>query len=172
MTAAQRVPPPGDAAGQPEDDNTRVNATLNSLVTGVTVVATGRHKMTVSAALPVSDDPPIVAVSLMRPSRGLDALPVTGTFTINVLADRHREVAVHFGRRGRRHAEEDDSAVGNWMRGEHGPRLRDAVAYLGCSLLSVTVVGDHAVVLGLVEEGVTADGSPLVRFRRRLRELP
>jgi flavin reductase (DIM6/NTAB) family NADH-FMN oxidoreductase RutF len=155
-----------------------VPAALDSWTAGVTLVtvADGRDDVgaTVSAFCPVSDDPPLVLVSLLAGSYlaevfGRASDPVT-RLAVVLLAAGQRVLSGRFaaaGRPGVRLMLDD-------MPHRRGPDsgaliVEGGLAALECSVSQVLSVGDHLMVIAGVT-GVPYVGdseAPLIRFRRR-----
>jgi hypothetical protein len=49
----------------------------------------------------------------------------------------------------------------------HVPLLPDALAHIECLTNQIFISGDHAIVIGLVEEARTFEGQPLLYFARQ-----
>jgi flavin reductase (DIM6/NTAB) family NADH-FMN oxidoreductase RutF len=151
---------------------------LDSWAAGVTLVtvADGRDDVgaTVSAFCPVSDDPPLVAVSLMADSYPAELFgraeePVT-RFAVVLLAANQRVLAGRFAAEGR--------PAARLMLGDvphrRGPAsgaliVESGLAALECSAEQVWPAGDHLLVIASVTgvPYVSELGEPLIRFRRR-----
>jgi flavin reductase (DIM6/NTAB) family NADH-FMN oxidoreductase RutF len=149
-------------------------------VAGVTLVtaADGRDDVgtTVSAFCPVSDDPPLVAVSLMAQSYpadlfGRDEEPVT-RFAVVLLAAGQRVLAGRFAAAGRPGARLMLGDVPH-RRGEASGALivEGGLAALECAAEQVIPAGDHLLVIARVTNVpyVTDGLEPLIRFRRHYR---
>jgi flavin reductase (DIM6/NTAB) family NADH-FMN oxidoreductase RutF len=131
---------------------------------------------TVSAFCPVSDDPPLVAVSLMAQSYpadlfGRDEEPVT-RFAVVLLAAGQRVLAGRFAAAGRPGARLMLGDVPH-RRGEASGALivEGGLAALECAAEQVIPAGDHLLVIARVTNVpyVTDGLEPLTRFRRRYR---
>ncbi len=153
---------------------------VSSWVAGVTLVtaADGRDDVgtTVSAFCPVSEDPPLVAVSLMAQSYpadlfGRDEEPVT-RFAVVLLAAGQRVLAGRFAAAGRPGARLMLGDVPH-RRGEASGALivEGGLAALECATEQVFPAGDHLLVIARVTNVpyVTDGLEPLIRFRRHYR---
>jgi len=144
-------------------------------VTLVTV-ADGRDDIgaTVSAFCPVSEDPPLVLVSLMAGSYPAELFgraeePVT-RFAVTLLAAGQRVLAGRFAATGRPGAR---LMLGD-MPHRRGPVsgaliVEGGLAAIECSAEQQIQAGDHLLVIARVTNVpyVTDAGEPLIRFRRR-----
>ena len=144
-------------------------------VTLVTV-ADGRDDVgtTVSAFCPVSEDPPLVLVSLMAGSYPAELFgraeePVT-RFAVTLLAAGQRVLAGRFAAAGRPGAR---LMLGDvpYRRGPVSGALivEGGLAAIECSAEQRIQAGDHLLVIARVTNVpyVTDAGEPLIRFRRR-----
>ena len=151
---------------------------LSAWAAGVTLVtiADGRDDigLTVSAFIPVSLDPPLVAVSLIAGSYPAEVLSRPSLpalqFAVTLLSSGQKVLAGQFAAEGRPSAR---------LILENAPHVRGAssgalipsggLAALECSVARRVPAGDHLLVLSKVENVayVAAAGDPLIRFRRR-----
>jgi flavin reductase (DIM6/NTAB) family NADH-FMN oxidoreductase RutF len=155
-----------------------VQAALNSWTAGVTLVtvADGRDDVgaTVSAFCPVSEDPPLVLVSLMAGSYlaelfGRPKEPVT-RFAVVFLAAGQRVLSGRFAAAGRPGARLMLDDVPHRRGPDSGALIVEGgLAALECSAEQVIPAGDHLTVIARVTgvPYVGESGAPLIRFRRR-----
>jgi len=155
------------------DDGTRVyRSVLAELPKGVTIVATrgdtGPVGSTASAVTSLSLEPPLVLVSLAQHSRTLQQLRRHGTFSINVLRDRHRQLAESFaGGQAHQHR----FATVPYHVDDDTPVLNDALASVTCRLHATYPGGDHVIVVGAVTRVRRGSGEPLVWHRGTYRGM-
>jgi flavin reductase (DIM6/NTAB) family NADH-FMN oxidoreductase RutF len=139
-------------------------------------IADGRDDIgtTVSAFLPVSFDPPLVAVSLIGdayPAEVLSrpSLPAM-TFAVTLLSASQKVLAGQFAAAGRPSARLILDAVPH-LRGQSSGALipHGGLAALECSVARRVPAGDHLLVISAVESVayLAESGDPLVRFRGR-----
>lgn len=145
-------------------------AIMSAFPTGVAVVTTldadGTPRgLTTNALCSVSAEPPLLLVCVDRSSRTLPGLLHSGRFVVNFLAERRDELARVFASKA-----EDKFAGVEWTPGLGGmPCLRaDSLAYAECVIEQRVEAGDHVIVTGLVEAGMTPDPDsvPILYFRR------
>lgn len=148
-----------------------LRACLSRFVTGITVVsyiAEGEVRgLTVNSFTSVSLDPPLVLVAVARSARAaahLGALP----FSVNVLGDSQRDLALHFAGGSPApvvpawHSTGDDLA----------PTLVGALATFRCRPWHSYDGGDHQLHLGQVVQAQRHDdGEPLIFDRGRITPL-
>ncbi len=149
-------------------------AAAGAYASGVTLltVADGRDDIgtTVSAFCPVSDDPPLVAVSLTAGSYAAELLSRVSNFAVTFLAAGQRALAGRFAAAGRPSARLALDGVPHHRSGLSGALIADGgLAALECQVTQRLPAGDHLLVLALVQSVpyVTESGQPLVRFHRR-----
>jgi flavin reductase (DIM6/NTAB) family NADH-FMN oxidoreductase RutF len=146
---------------------------MRRLVTGVTVVTTGRdattHGMTANAVISASLEPPLMLVSVHRHSRMNGRLRAERRFAINVLSGRQAPLARLFAA-----AERPQGLAAAAMLGTGGAGavalVDGALAAVECGLEAVHPAGDHDLFLGRVLEihlGA-ADAEPLLFHEGRL----
>jgi len=155
-----------------------VPAALNSWTAGVTLVtvADGHDDVgaTISAFCPVSDDPPLILVSLMAGSYlaevfGRPEAPVT-RFAAVLLAAGQRVLSGRFAAAGRPGARLMLDDVPHRRGPDSGALIVEGgLAALECSVSQVLSVGDHLAVIARVTAVpyVGESEAPLIRFRRR-----
>jgi flavin reductase (DIM6/NTAB) family NADH-FMN oxidoreductase RutF len=172
---------------------------LSAWAAGVTLVTIADDRddigTTVSAFIPVSLDPPLVAVSLIagsypaevlsRPSRSAPGRTTPRTprggpdgeasvsgprFAITLLAAAQKLIAGQFAAAGRPSARLILDAVPHTRGAASGALIPSGgLAALECSVARRVPAGDHLLVISAVEEVayVAEAGEPLIRFRGR-----
>lgn len=149
---------------------------LGSFASGVTLL-TLRDDLddigtTVTAFMAVSAQPPLVAVALAGDSYVAEALGLTGSCALTILAAHQSALAGRFAAAGRPSARLLlDDVPHDRAPSSHALIATDGVAALDCRVESVTAAGDHALViariLGVVY--VAEARTPLIRHRGRYR---
>ena len=136
---------------------------LGSFGTGVTVVTSGNLQsrlvgVTANSFSSVSLEPPIVLWSLVSTSPSLEVFDETGRFVINVLALEQMNLSKQFSK-----TLEDKFAGVEYTEGLDGlPVIQNCVATFECKTIQRTVVGDHVLFLGQVENYVYESKTPLL----------
>jgi len=135
-------------------------------------VADGRDDvgLTVSTFCPVSREPPLILISLIRDSYPAELLGRLDLFAVTVLSAAQRVLAGRFsvsGRPGARLLLED---VPHHRGARSGALIADGgLAALECEVDKRVPAGDHLLVIAavLAVDAVAEAGSPLIRFRSR-----
>lgn len=148
----------------------RFRALMATFPTGVAVItATDRrgtqHGLTCTSLCPVTLEPATLLVCLNVLSGTLGAVRDAGAFAVNLLHDRGRGAAEVFSS-----PVPDRFARVDWRR---SPRIgqpwlaEDAFAVAECRVTTMSVVGDHAVVLGQLVGIEQTEEMPLLYGMRR-----
>ena len=150
---------------------------LRHFPSGVTVVtiksptSEAVHGLTVSAFASVSPDPPLILVSIDHRATAYELLETAGaTFAVNILAHDQMELSNRFAWL----KDEDRFETGDWETAATGaPVLRDALAWLDCTVYSRFSVGSHTIYIGEVQASAVprADVKPLVYWNSGYRLL-
>ena len=140
---------------------------MASLASGVAVVSSvdpdlGPCGMTVTSIASYSAKPPSVIVCVDESTRSYRGLTEGEYFAVQILGEDQPDVARVFASKVDDKFEQCEST-----EGPHGLRLiAHSLATLICRRSFVTKHGDHAIVIGVVEDGCVADLQPLVYWRR------
>ncbi|MDJ0933112.1 MAG: flavin reductase [Breoghania sp.] len=106
----------------------RLSATVNLITSDG---PEGRHGMTASAVSSVTDDPPTLLVCVNQQNRSHDRFNANGKLCVNVLGDRHQEIAGLFASRG----SDERFSKGEWITLQTGaPVLQDAIVAFDCRI--------------------------------------
>ncbi|MGW6011991.1 flavin reductase family protein [Streptomyces sp. NPDC055210] len=146
-----------------------LRTTARCLPTGVTVVTSGlgphMHGMTVNSFTTLSLEPPLVSFSVRHDARIRGLVERTGGFVVNVLAAEQAELARWFANRNRPLGAESFAEV----RTEDEPvtggvRIAGSVGYFACRAVRFIELGDHMLVVGLVQECGAREKVPQLLF--------
>ncbi|MBE2224243.1 MAG: flavin reductase family protein [Anaerolineae bacterium] len=143
-------------------------------VTIVTIKAPGYdkpHGLTVSAFASISPKPPLIMVAIDHRGCGHEMLQLEGAvFAVNILPQDKMELSNRFAWV----KDVDRFAVGEWGTAVTGaPVLKDALAWVDCTIHARYEAGTHTIYIGKVEASDTprADEEPLIYWNRGYRRL-
>jgi flavin reductase (DIM6/NTAB) family NADH-FMN oxidoreductase RutF/DNA-binding IclR family transcriptional regulator len=159
------------AAGDPQDpatfDDRRFRDVLGHLPSGVVAItgvdAGGEPTgLIVGTFASVSLDPALVAFFIAKSSSSFPKVRDSGSFCANILSARQEPLCRALSTRGG-----DKFAGVRWAPAPSGsPILEDTVAWVDCSVESITEAGDHLIVLGRVQDlGIENPTIPLLFFQ-------
>lgn len=143
-------------------------------VTIVTLQAKGEekpHGLTVSAFASVSPVPPLILVAIDHKAKSHLLMQQEGTvFAVNILPQDKPDLSNRFAWM----KDEDRFAEGDWGTAVTGaPILKDALAWLDCTIYARTEAGTHTIYIGEVQAGGVPrpDEAPLIYWNRDYRKL-
>ena len=146
---------------------------LGRVPTSVAIVSTSAAGtplgMTVGSLTSVSLDPPLIAFFVKCGSQTMQAIQDAGVFCVNVLGQDQGELCHLFAS-----SQRTEVGADAWDRCCTGvPRLREALAWLECTVDAVFEAGDHLGVMGLVQHLTDAPitHNPLIFYRGALCRL-
>jgi flavin reductase (DIM6/NTAB) family NADH-FMN oxidoreductase RutF len=127
---------------------------------------------TVTAFVPVSVEPPLVAVFLNRGSRMNDLLRRAERWTVSLLETEQYRQARHFAYPARLTGGADLERIGVRDVGEGPPALANAAAWLSCVREHILEIGDHSMFVGRVmQHERQMEARPLLAWRGTLFRL-
>lgn len=160
------------------DTQQQFRSAMAQLSASVNVVTTrgdhGEVGLTMTAVCSVSDDPPTLLVCINRKSALRDIFLGNGRLCVNILNDRHEDIALEFaGITGVPMPERFASDA--WVPSlgpEDQPRLRDAVATLEGRIVSTLEQGSHTVMFMEADTiNLQEEAGGLVYFQRKFHPL-
>jgi flavin reductase (DIM6/NTAB) family NADH-FMN oxidoreductase RutF len=140
----------------------------------VVIAGTGEElrAATITAFVPVSFDPPLVAIFLNRRSRLNDLLRHAERWTVSLLDTEQYRLARHFAHPARLTGSVELEQIGVIDIGEGPPALANATAWLSCARESNVEMGDHtAFVGGVMRHMRQPEARPLIAWRGTLFRL-
>ncbi|MBB5896300.1 flavin reductase family protein [Kutzneria kofuensis] len=141
---------------------------MSRFATGITVLTTGGercHGMTANSFNSVSLEPPLVLCCVVRTAVMHEAISVSGSFGVSVLAADQEHLARYFADRSRpRGAAQFDSVPCLPGRFTGAPLLTGALAWLECRLVAAYDGGDHSIFVGQVLGCGRGDGGEALLF--------
>lgn len=139
---------------------------LSKFPTGVTIITAydkngEKIGVTANSFNSVSIDPALVLWSIDKNAYSFEAFTRGEYFTIHILRVNQMELSNTFAKRG----ENKFDGIDLHQDSHYAPRLNDVAAWFECRLWSVCDAGDHAIVIGQVENyGYEAEVNSLVFF--------
>lgn len=126
---------------------------FGSFMTGVTVVTTAKDDgtplgFTANSFSSVSLDPALLLVSIAKTSSNYNNFSNINHFAINILAEEQKDISNTFAR-----PSEDRFANIAWkMSEQNNPIIQNVTAWFDCTLHQVVDAGDHAILIGKIED--------------------
>jgi len=148
---------------------------MGCFATGVTIITLDDggqvHGMTANAFTSVSLDPQLALVCVDHKAQTHAHLHAKKRFGVNVLAENQQAISEYYSDPDR--TPPDVAKAGaSFDRTRHGtPVLHGALAYLECRLHTAQDAGDHTIFIAEVEDVVVREGSPLLFFRGKYRQI-
>jgi len=139
---------------------------FGSFMTGVTVVTTCKDDgtplgFTANSFASVSLDPALLLVSIAKTSSNYHHFADASHFAINILAEEQKNVSNTFAR-----PSDDRFAQLVWSKSEYQNPLIDGVsAWFDCTTYQVVDAGDHAILIGKVENFASSGFAGLGYYR-------
>ncbi|MBJ8429353.1 flavin reductase family protein [Acinetobacter pittii] len=139
---------------------------FGSFMTGVTVVTTCKEDgtplgFTANSFASVSLDPALLLVSIAKTSSNYHNFANTTHFAINILAEEQKDVSNTFAR-----PSEDRFANLSWSKSAcQNPLIDHVSAWFDCTTYQVVDAGDHAILIGKVEDFASTGFAGLGYYR-------
>jgi flavin reductase (DIM6/NTAB) family NADH-FMN oxidoreductase RutF len=147
-------------------DAAKFRQVLGHFPTGVTVI-TGMTEgkpvgMAIGSFASLSLEPPQVLFCVGTNSSSWPKIQRHGSFCVNVLAEDQEDVCRVFASKA-----EDKFAEIGWKHSHNNnPLIEGVLAFIDCTIENVIDSGDHAIVIGAVNDlEVMHEGGPLLFFR-------
>ena len=159
----------GHAGHVSSDEFRRACGRFATGVTIATVIDTRGtpHGLTVSSFTSVSLRPPLILICLGHQTTVLDAFRYARYFGINVLAENQRDLSERFAKKG---ADRFDGLP--WKPGKTGvPLIPGALAAMELQVHQRFISGDHDIFVGEMLHTHVTDGTPLLHYTGRYREM-
>ncbi len=140
----------------------------------VALICTGtpgsRYGLTATAVCSVTDDPPTLLACVNKTASAHDHIIAAEEFSVNLLAEKHQEIAGIFAGMTDLKGEDRFKVKGfRWIKHKSGmPRLTGALATLDCQVVEKQQFSTHTIFFGRVREGACSeDAIPLLYHRGR-----
>ena len=120
--------------------------------------------LTASSFVTLSFEPPLVMFAIQHNADSYSSIVSSKSFGVSLLSMQQVEIAQRFASKG--------SAKTVNTQFDHGlvlqvPLIPGSLAQIECLTSQIFIGGDHAIVVGLVENARTYEGQPLLYFARR-----
>jgi len=119
--------------------------------------------LTASSFVTLSFDPPLVMFALQQSADSYASMVSSRSFGVSLLTDAQADVANLFARKG----EEKTRTKFDDGRTLRVPLIPGALVHIECSTSQIFMSGDHAIIVGLVEDTRTYEGQPLLYYARQ-----
>lgn len=120
--------------------------------------------LTASSFVTLSFEPPLVMFAIQHNTASYVSMVSSRAFGVSLLRHSQADVAQLFATSGPEKTGKTTFELGKSLR---VPLIPDALAHVECLTNQIFISGDHAIIVGLVEEARTFDGEPLLYFARR-----
>lgn len=120
--------------------------------------------LTASSFVTLSFEPPLVMFAIQHSTGSYVSMVSSKAFGVTLLKDTQAHVAALFATRGSEKTGKTTFEEGKTL---HVPLIPDSLAHVECLTNQIFISGDHAIVVGLVEEARTFEGRPLLYFSQR-----
>ena len=120
--------------------------------------------LTVSSFATLSFEPPLVMFAIQHNADSYPALVSSKVFGVSLLSAAQSDIAQLFATKGPAKIANTSFDQGVTLR---VPLIPGALAQVECLTHQIVLSGDHAIIMGLVEDAQTYGGEPLLYFSRR-----
>jgi flavin reductase (DIM6/NTAB) family NADH-FMN oxidoreductase RutF len=120
--------------------------------------------LTVSSFVTLSYDPPLAMFAIQHSADSYSLMVESKAFGVSLLAADQAIIAQRFARRGRDKSENISFDQGSTLQ---VPLIPESLAQIECRTHQVVLSGDHAIIVGLIENTRTRQGQPLLYFARQ-----
>jgi flavin reductase (DIM6/NTAB) family NADH-FMN oxidoreductase RutF len=120
--------------------------------------------LTVSSFVTLSFDPPLVMFAIQHSTNSYTSMVSSRAFGVSLLRYAQTEVAALFATVGPEKTGKTQFVEGKAL---HVPLIPEALAHVECLTNQIFISGDHAIIVGLVEDARTYEGQPLLYFARQ-----
>jgi flavin reductase (DIM6/NTAB) family NADH-FMN oxidoreductase RutF len=138
--------------------------------TGVTVITcragARTHGITVNSYTSVSLNPPLILVCIDKKAIAFELLKEAGTFAVNVLAERQREISDYFAKRLAPDPDDELAQVPHSAGITSAPLIDGALAHIECKIAYIYPGGDHDIFVGeVLDARIASEAAPLLFHR-------
>jgi flavin reductase (DIM6/NTAB) family NADH-FMN oxidoreductase RutF len=156
-------------------ESRKITSQFADTVTIVSAGSEGKHNlMTAAWVIPVSHDPPMIAVSVSPKRFTHEFLESADEFGISILSSDQISLSQEAGTKSGRDGDKSESDIFLLEDGKQisVPLIKDCVARVECKIRHSFVAGDHTLFIGeVVHAEADESKEPLVLHRGVYREL-
>jgi len=120
--------------------------------------------LTVSSFVTLSFDPPLVMFAIQHDANSYAAMVSSRHFGVSLLTASQAHIARRFAIKAADKAQGMPLETGRVLP---VPLIAGALAQVECRTNQIFISGDHAIMVGLVEDARTSAGEPLLYFQQR-----
>lgn len=150
-------------------DDQAFRTAMGKFATGVTVITAESggevHGMTANAFMSVSLNPKLVLVSVDEKANMKRSIENAGQFAISILSKSQREMSAYFAGQ----IKEERSIPFHTFN--QMPVIKDAIAYVTCTVHNAIIAGDHTLFIGEVTDVSVQAREPLVFYEGKYKQL-
>lgn len=120
--------------------------------------------LTVSSFVTLSFTPPLVMFSIQQNADSYTSMVSSQHFGVSLLSHRQVGVASLFASKGSEKTEKTPFEEGATLR---VPLIPEALGHIECQTSQIFLSGDHAIIIGQVEDARIVEGEPLLYYNRQ-----
>jgi flavin reductase (DIM6/NTAB) family NADH-FMN oxidoreductase RutF len=120
--------------------------------------------LTASSFVTLSFEPPLVMFAIQHNTASYTSMVSSRAFGVSLLRDTQADVASLFASKGPEKTGKTQFEAGKSLQ---VPLIPEALAHVECLTNQIFISGDHAIIVGLVEEARTYEGQPLLYFAQQ-----
>ena len=122
------------------------------------------YGLTVTSFVTLSFTPPLVMFALQQNADSYVSMVSSQAFGVSLLNQHQSATAQLFASKGSEKTEKTPFEEGQAL---HVPLIPGSLVQIECLTNQIFLSGDHAIIVGLVEEARTYDGQPLLYYARQ-----
>ena len=142
----------------------RASAGAVSVVAAYDQVSNAIVALTASSFVTVSFEPPLAMFAIQHNAASYRSIVSSKAFGVSLLSKGQAHVASLFATKGLGKTTSTTFDEGAKL---HVPLIPDSLAQIECLTNQIFISGDHAIVVGMVEDARTHDVEPLLYFRQK-----
>lgn len=120
--------------------------------------------LTVSSFVTLSFTPPLVMFSIQQNADSYVSMVSSQNFGVSLLSHKQVGVATLFASKGSEKTEKTSFEEGATL---HVPLIPGSLGHIECQTSQIFLSGDHAIIIGQVEDARIHEGEPLLYYNRQ-----